>query len=87
LYEKIATPWMSLIILLVSLPLLGKSNIRKGMVLSIIICLILVFAYHVSNAFFLALGKKGMLPPAASAWLAHILFGAGALLFMKRANY
>ncbi|MBN1493036.1 MAG: LptF/LptG family permease [Candidatus Omnitrophica bacterium] len=86
-HDRIANPWMNLIIILLLLPFLARTNVRKGMVISIVLCILVVFGYTVVNAFVLALGKKGILAPVISAWAAHALFAGTALFFMKEANH
>jgi lipopolysaccharide export LptBFGC system permease protein LptF len=46
----------------------------------------IVFVFHVTGAMAIALGKTGRLPPLLSAWLNTVLFSAGAVYFLERAN-
>lgn len=86
MYEKIAYPWTSLVIIFLSLPFLARTRVRRSMALAIVVCLLTVCGYHVLNAFILALGKRAVLSPQLSAWGAHIICSVGAFAFMKRAN-
>jgi lipopolysaccharide export system permease protein len=86
-HEMIASPWMNLIIVFLILPFLARTNVRRGMVLGILLCLLVVFGYTVANAFVLALGKKGVLSPIVSAWMTHAIFAGTALGFMHKANH
>jgi len=85
-HAQIASPWINLIIILILIPLLACTYMRRGMVMSIIWCLLIVCSYHISNAIFIAVGKKGLLFPFVSAWGAHVLFAAGSLFFMRKGN-
>jgi len=54
---------------------------------NILICLALVFSYHVLSAIALALGASGLLFPFLSAWLANIIFTTGGIFFLEHANF
>ena len=84
--EKIASPWMNFFIIILILPFLGRSSVRRSMVIAIILSLCALFGYHVLLALCLALGKKGLLHPILSAWAAHIIVGGTALFYLDKAN-
>ncbi len=86
LHYKLAAPWQSLIVMLLSIPLVARTTSRKMIALNVLMCLGLVVLFHVSGAVSLALGKAGKLFPMLSAWASSILFGFGAFFFLKRAN-
>ncbi|HXV27340.1 MAG TPA: LptF/LptG family permease [bacterium] len=87
LYERLATPWQSLVMMLIAIPIIMPTRTRKGIAASILVCIGLVFAYHVISAVGLALGKAGKLFPFLSAWLGNIVFTLGALTYLDRANH
>jgi len=83
---RLAAPWHSLIMMLIAIPLLSPTRTKKIIAFNVLICLGLVFAFHVTGAFSLALGKTGRLFPFLSAWLNTFLFSSGAVFFLERAN-
>lgn len=87
LQARLASPWQSLVMILITLPLLAKTHNRRSIASAVLICVALAFAYHVLGAVFLALGNSGKIPAFLSAWLAHILFSVVALLYLDRGNY
>jgi len=87
LYERLAAPWQSLVMMLIAIPLIMPTRTRKGIAASILICIGLVFTYHVTTAVGLALGKAGKLFPFFSAWLGNILFTLGAFANFDKANH
>ncbi|MBP9866264.1 MAG: LptF/LptG family permease [Candidatus Omnitrophica bacterium] len=87
LQTRLAAPWQSLVMILMTLPFLAKTHNRRSIAAAVLTCVALAFAYHVFGAICLALGHSGKIPAFVSAWLAHILFAGGALLYMDRGNY
>lgn len=83
---RLAAPWHSLILMLIAIPLLSPTRSKRIIALNVLICLCLVFSFHVSGAIAIALGKAGKSPPFVSAWLNSFLFSAGAIFFLERAN-
>ena len=87
LHRRLSSPWQSLVMMFFVIPFLGRTRSRKGIALSMLICVGLAFGYHVLDALGLALGKSGVIIPFASAWLSNILFSVFGLLFLDKANY
>jgi len=87
LYNRLAAPWKGLVMLLLAIPFLGSVRNRKAIAASVLFCAITVFAFHVSDAVLLALGKSGKLWPFLSAWGGNILFATYALFKLEKANY
>jgi len=87
LHDKLATPWHSLIIMFLTVPLLAKTSTRRMIALNIMICLSCVMLFHVSGAVSLALGNAGKLFPVVSAWAHNFVFAAGTIFFLNRANH
>lgn len=83
---RLSAPWQSLVMMLVAIPLLSPTRTKKIIAFNVLICLGLVFAFHVTGAFSLALGKTGRLLPFLSAWLSTFLFSGAAIFFLERAN-
>ncbi len=84
--SRFASPWYSLVMILIAIPLLSPTRSKKIIALNVLICLGIVFAFHVVGAMAFAMGKSGTLPPFLSVWLNSFLFGGAAVFFMERAN-
>ncbi len=87
LYYKLSFPWQSLAVMFLTIPFLAKTTTRKLIAVNVLMCLTLVFLFHVSGAIMLALGKAGKVFPLMSAWFHNFLFGFGAFFFLDRANH
>jgi lipopolysaccharide export system permease protein len=86
LQAKLATPWQSLVMILVALIFLAKTHKRKAMALQVLFCLMVIFTYYVTNALFMAIGKSGAISPFVSAWAANLIFGIVGILLFERGN-
>jgi len=86
LQHKLAFPWNPLAVMIMTIPLLAKTSMRRMIAPSVLLCLALVFGFHIFGAMMLALGKAGKLVPLLSAWSHHFLFGFGTFFFLDRAN-
>lgn len=87
LYNRMAAPWKGLVMLLLAIPFLGTVRNRKAIALSVLACAGMVFAFHVSDAVLLALGKSGRMFPFLSAWGGSIIFATFAFVKLEKANY
>ncbi len=87
LYSRMASPWKGVVMLLLAIPFLGTVRNRKAIAMSVLMCAAFVFAFHVIDAVFLALGKSGRIFPFLSAWGGSILFATFAFLKLEKANY
>ncbi len=87
LYSRLAAPWKGLVMMLIAVPFLGSVRNRKAVAMSVLICAASVFAYYVTDAVALALGKSGKLLPFFSAWGGNILFATVAFLRLGRADH
>ena len=85
-HYRLASAWHSLVMMLVAIPLLSPLRSKRVIALNVLICLCLVFVFHVTGAMALALGKTGRLPPFVSAWFNTFIFTAGAIFFLEQAN-
>ena len=87
LYNRMAAPWKGLVMMLLAIPFLGTVRNRKAIAMSVLMCLLMVFAFHVSDAVLLAIGKSGRLFPFLSAWGGNILFATFAFFRLEKANF
>lgn len=87
LYYRLASPWQTLVMMMITIPLLAPTRNRKMIAGQVLICVGFIFLFHMSNAVGIALGKAGKVFPFFSAWMGNIFFGAAALLNLDNANY
>ena len=87
LHYRLAAPWQGLVMMLITIPLLAQSAQRKAIALHVLVCVGIIFIYHVTGAIGLALGKASKLFPFASAWVGNVIFTVGALMHIDRANH
>ncbi|MFO7818834.1 MAG: LptF/LptG family permease [Halanaerobacter sp.] len=82
-HRKLATPFASLIFVLVGAPLSIKSD--KGKVFGIVASIITILFYYIFMSFCRSLGGNGLLNPILAAWLPNIVFAVvgGALLIKE----
>lgn len=83
LFYKTSFPLLSLVVIFVGAPtafMLHKGGLLVGIAVSIFIGLI----FYGVQAFFLALGKGGLLPPLIAAWLPNILSVAGGIILVRK---
>lgn len=83
---RLASAWHSLVMMLIAIPLLSPTRSKRIIAFNVLICLGIVFIFHITGAVSLALGKTGRLPPFLAAWLNTFLFSGGAIFFLERAN-
>ncbi|MCM8762815.1 MAG: LptF/LptG family permease [Candidatus Omnitrophica bacterium] len=74
LYCRYASPFTSLVIILLGIPFSLKMRKKVVGLSAVGISVLLCFFYYVTNAVSLALGKGGLLIPALSAWAANIIY-------------
>ena len=75
LYEKIAFPCVSFIVVLVSLPFALKPARTGSMAGSFLAGLVIGFTYYAVHSFSVAMGRAEMYPALLAAWMANILLG------------
>jgi lipopolysaccharide export system permease protein len=84
LYQKMAFPFTSLIVILLGIP---SSIVIRGRAIafsSIGLCIGISFIFYVMFAVSIALGKGGVLPPFIAAWISHFAFGTASIYFIRR---
>ena len=86
LQAKLAVPFSGVISVLLGLPIALRVGRRTGMGWALITGLAAGFAYWVTMAVAMSMGRTGALPPVAAAWLANVGFGflAASLLSGSR---
>jgi lipopolysaccharide export system permease protein len=85
LHAKISYPILNVIVALIAIPLALRTPRSGGVWRSIGAGLVIGFFCWMALSASLSLGRRGMLPPLAAAWLPDVLFAfAGALLFRRR---
>jgi len=73
LHQKLSSPFICFIMLLVAAPLALKMR-RGGAMISIGVGLFIIVTYYSVIAFISALGMGGIIPPVAAAWMPNGLF-------------
>lgn len=84
LYQKFASPFSSLVIILAGIPFALAIKKRGALLSSFGISMIIGFLYYVVNSLSIAFGKAGILSPLLSAGLSPILFTALGFTMIKR---
>lgn len=85
-HYRLAAPWHSILMMLIAIPLLSPTRTKKVIAFNVLICLGIVFGFHVLGAVAMALGKSGKFHPFLSAWFNTIVFAAAALALIERGN-
>lgn len=84
LYDKIALPITTIVLVLVGVPLAitpPRVRYNRGFLFSILI----IFTYYLIRALSISFGEAGSLPPFFAAWMANIILTiAGAFLYHKK---
>lgn len=84
LYDKIALPLTTLVLVLVGVPLAitpPRVRYNRGFLFSILI----IFVYYLLRALSISFGEAGSIPPVIAAWTANtVLFILGSLLYYKK---
>lgn len=83
LHQKLALPFMSIVIMLIGIPFALKRT-RAGAIMSMGISIGIAVSFYGINAISIALGKGGFLPPIVSAWAANIIFGGFGISLIKK---
>lgn len=85
LYEKIALPITSFLVVLIGIPLAispPRAKVNRGLLFSIIV----IFCYYIIRAVSSSLGEAQILEPFIAAWLPNfIVLSLGTFLFYRKA--
>ncbi len=87
LHSRLATPWHALVMMLLTVPFMARTVNRRAIAFQVLLCIAVIFAFHLAGALGLALGKAGKTPSFLSAWGSNIIFAVGSLFYLDRANY
>ncbi len=84
LYDKIALPITTVVLVLLGVPLAitpPRVRYNRGFLFSILI----IFAYYLIRALSISFGEAGSIPPFFAAWMANIILSTfGALMYYKK---
>lgn len=86
LHGKVAFPLVTLILVIIGISFSLRQERHGGVMQSLGIGIVIGFSYWIVHAFSMSLGRSGTLPPILSAWLANIIFTAGAAALFFRAR-
>ena len=86
-HDKIAFPFVCLIMAALSVPFAIKAGPRAGgAALGLVVSVGVAFGYWIIHTMFVALGHGGYLPPIIAAWAGNVIFGLGALALILHAG-
>lgn len=82
LHQKIAFPFITLIVMLLGAPLAMRTGRGSAMVgVGTSVCVVVV--YYALHSICIALGKGGQIPPVFAAWFANLTFTAVGIYLIK----
>ena len=84
LYNKLAFPLASLLMVMIATPLSVQRVRSGGASKGIAIAVFIAFIYYGLASIGTALGRSGALPPLESAWLANVFFAAASAYILFR---
>ena len=84
LNQKIAFPFVSIIVILIASPFALVHTRRGGVLFGIAVSVGLVLAYYTVMTVSLAMGKAGFIHPAVCAWLSNLIFAFMGLTMIIR---
>ncbi|HUO25995.1 MAG TPA: LPS export ABC transporter permease LptF [Candidatus Aquilonibacter sp.] len=84
-HRRFALPTACLVLGLVGIPL-GLSSKKSGKSGGFVLTILLVFAYYFVSLIGISLARQGDVTPALGAWLANIVFFAGGVFLLWRAE-
>lgn len=84
LYQRFASPFTSIIIILLGIPFALLMRKRATGMASIGVSISVGFLYYVLDAVCLAIGKSGLLMPSLAASLSHIIVLSGSLYLISK---
>jgi LPS export ABC transporter permease LptF/LPS export ABC transporter permease LptG len=84
-YRRFALPTACLVLALVGIPL-GLSSKKSGKSGGFVLTILLVFGYYFVSLIGVSLAKQGRVAPWFGAWLADLVFLAGGMFLLWRAD-
>ena len=84
-YRRFALPTACLVLALVGIPL-GLSSKKSGKSGGFVLTILLVFGYYFVSLIGVSLAKQGRVAPWFGAWLADLVFLAGGIFLLWRAD-
>ncbi|MFZ5801863.1 MAG: LptF/LptG family permease [Candidatus Omnitrophota bacterium] len=87
LQNRLASPWQGILMMFITIPILGPTRTKRGIATAVLVCVGFIFAYHLTGAVGMALGRSGHLLPEIGAWLGNFVFAVLALLYLEKANF
>lgn len=83
LYERTATPFTCLVVVLIAIPF-GTPSGRRNVFVGVAASIFIAFGFFVLKEFSLAAGTGGHLPPWLAAWLPNLIFGGLGITLISR---
>jgi lipopolysaccharide export system permease protein len=84
LYGKLAFPFASLLMVLISVPFSVQRVRSGGTARGFAFAMLIAFIYYTLMSIGMSLGRSGVMPPIIAAWIANLLFGAAGLVVLFR---
>jgi lipopolysaccharide export system permease protein len=86
-HDKIAFPFVCLIMAALGVPFAIKAGPRSGGVaFGLAMSVAVAFAYWVVHTLFIGLGHGGYIPPVIAAWSPTVIFGLFATIMLLKAG-
>ncbi len=86
-YDKIAFPFVCLIMAALSVPFAVNVSPRGGGIAAgLALSMGIAFSYWIVHTMFIALGHSGYIPPLAASWASNLIFGLTAAILLLHAG-
>lgn len=85
-HRRLALPTSCLVLALVGIPL-GLSAKKGGKSTGFVLTILLVFAYYSASLVGVSLARQGKVSPGVGVWLANLIFFAGGMFLLWRAEH
>lgn len=86
-HAKFSFAWAGIVMALLGLPFTAQRARSGGAMLSMGMCLGVIFAFWILYSSGQAIGTHGVLPPIVAAWAPHFLMIAGAFWTLRRMRF
>lgn len=84
LHQKIAYPFLNLIVVLIASPFAIVHTRKGGVLFGIAISIGIIMCYYTLMTVSIAMGKAGFIHPVVSAWLSNVIFASMGLALIVR---